>query len=163
MILRKAHSGELSEIVGLYRSAIGTEGCVWDENYPTEEDALIDLACGGLYVLSDGGEIVGAVSVLGENELEELNCWTVRDGNHCEIVRVVVSQKRRGEGLSKVMLKLLFEKLKQDGITSIRLIAAKGNAAALKTYEALGFTYYDECFMFGHCYLPAEKRLRSGL
>ena len=90
MILRKANSGELSEIVGLYRSAIGTEGCVWNENYPTEEDALIDLACGGLYVLLDGGEIVGAVSVLGENELEELDCWTVRDGNHREIVRVVV-------------------------------------------------------------------------
>lgn len=161
MTLRKANSGDIAEITGMYRASIGTAGCVWNEDYPTEDDARIDLDCGGLYVLIDGGKIVGAVSVLGENELEELSCWTVKDGCHREIVRVVIAPSRRGEGLSKIMLKLLFEELKRQGATSIRLIAAKSNTAALKTYAELGFVYYDECFMFGHTYLPAEKWLNG--
>lgn len=159
MILRLAEKCELSMIAQMYASMVGRPGCVWNENYPILEDAEIDLACGGLYVLEDNGAVVGAVSVLGENELEELDCWQICDGNHREIVRVVIAAEQQGKGLAKIMLSLLFDELKKQGATSIRLVVAEANPAARKTYEALGFDFYGRVFMFDHDYLPAEKRL----
>ena len=35
---RRARREEAEEILQLYRSLIGTEYCVWTENYPTERE-----------------------------------------------------------------------------------------------------------------------------
>ena len=38
MEFRRARREEAGEILQLYRSLIGTEYCVWTENYPTERE-----------------------------------------------------------------------------------------------------------------------------
>ena len=38
MEFRRARREEAEEILQLYRSLIGTEYCVWTENYPTERE-----------------------------------------------------------------------------------------------------------------------------
>ena len=40
MEFRRARREEAEEILQLYRSLIGTEYCVWTENYPTEREAV---------------------------------------------------------------------------------------------------------------------------
>ena len=40
MEFRKTKREEAEEILQLYQSLIGTEYCVWTENYPTEREAL---------------------------------------------------------------------------------------------------------------------------
>ena len=41
MEFRRARREEAEEILQLYRSLIGTEYCVWTENYPTEREVEI--------------------------------------------------------------------------------------------------------------------------
>lgn len=157
-ILRKATEADGAAVLEMYRSAIGSEGCVWDENYPTDREISADLAAGTLYVLDLGGELAGAVSILPENELDELDFWQETD-SFCEIARVVISAKFRGKGLSSVMVGKLADLLKAQGVRSIHLLVAQDNFIARRTYKSLGFQFCGNCFMFGHDYTAAEKLL----
>lgn len=62
-IFRKATVTDIPAVLALYRSVLGTEGCTWDEDYPSETEAEGDLSSGGLYVFeSDGRLLVSKVN-----------------------------------------------------------------------------------------------------
>ena len=53
MEFRKAKREEAEEILQLYQSLIGTEYCVWTENYPTEREVEFDLSRDALFCLRE--------------------------------------------------------------------------------------------------------------
>ena len=159
MTFREAKAEDLAQIAALYAGAIGTEGCTWSENYPTEEDIHADFQAGGLYVLEDGGRVIGAASVASEHELDDLDCWSLADGTHREIARVVISRNYAGQGLAGQMLSLLLEELRNSGCRGVHLAVACQNRAAIRTYEKLGFAFLRECQLFGHDFFLCEKTL----
>ena len=53
MEFRRARREEAEEILQLYRSLIGTEYCVWTENYPTEREVEFDLSRNALFCLHE--------------------------------------------------------------------------------------------------------------
>lgn len=53
MEFRRAKREEAEEILQLYRSLIGTEYCVWTENYPTEREVEFDLSRNALFCLRE--------------------------------------------------------------------------------------------------------------
>lgn len=138
MIFRNAISDDLPQIASLYRAAMVTPGCTWDESYPGAFELEHDFASGNLYVLSEGETVIGAVSVVSPNELDDAYAWEIQNAR--EIARVVIFQDYRGRGLAVQMLSLLFEDLRQKGCTAIHLSAACCNAAAIKIYQRLGFS-----------------------
>lgn len=156
--LRQAEEKDISEVVSLYSDAVGREGCTWNEYYPTRDDAWHDFERGCLYVFVSDGKIVGAVSVVPENELDSLECWKINDSCR-EIARVTVSKELSGKGLGAKMVGELLSVLKDGGCRAVHILAAKRNAAALKTYKKLGFEFVGECFMYGNDYFAAEKIL----
>ena len=155
-IFRKACSDEVKSVSDLYRSVKGLPGCIWNENYPTENDAYSDFDAGCLYVYEADGEIIGSVSVVSVNELDEFECWSDLDGKHCEIARLCVKRGHQGHGFGRDILNRLLEILKNDGYTSVRVLAAERNHAALKLYEKNGFDYLAECDLYGKEYLLGE-------
>ena len=72
-ILRIAEKEDLPVVARLYSEAAGRTGCTWNEYYPTKEDAENDLAHGCLYVYENRKEVIGAISVVPENE-HDSNC-----------------------------------------------------------------------------------------
>ena len=160
MVFRKALAGDLEAVANLYQSAIGRPGCVWDDEYPTVTEAAHDLEGGNLYVLELDGSVIGAVSVLCENEWNEFADWQVADGSQREIARVVISEANKGKGYAVQMLEALFSHLAHDGCRAIRLTVAKANPAAMNTYKKLGFEFLNEAFMYGHDYWLCEKVLK---
>ncbi len=147
--LRKAKPEEASAAAALYRAVTGRPGCTWNEYYPTEEDALRDAESGGLYFYESGHTLAAVLSVVPENELDDEPWWTPAEGPVHEIARVAVAPEYQGRSLSEAMLCELFAELKKtDGCTAIRLLAAKVNPAALRTYEKLGFSWRAVCHMY---------------
>ena len=53
MEFRRAKREEAEEVLRLYRSLIGTEYCVWTENYPTEWEVEFDLSRDALFCLRE--------------------------------------------------------------------------------------------------------------
>ncbi len=157
MTFRNANLGDLPQITSLYLAAIGTPGCTWNENYPGAFELEHDFASGNLYVLSKGETVVGAVSVVSPNELDNACAWEIQNAR--EIARVVISKDHKGRGLAALMLSRLFEKFKQEGCSAIHLSAACCNTAAIKTYRRLGFSFLAQTHLYGHQFYLCEKKL----
>lgn len=156
MTLRQAVKADIKTVSALYKSVIGVNNSVWDENYPTAADAENDLERDNLFVLEKDGEIIGACSVESDGELKCLDCWKIDDGSQREISRIVIAKEKQGRGYAKFMVKALVGVLEGRGCRAVHLLAAKSNPAAVKTYLAVGFETVGECFAFGHDYYAME-------
>ena len=87
MLFRKAETREAEAIRALYQAVIGTPFCTWDESYPGETEIAGDLSAGTLYVLEEDHQVIGAISIVPENELDHFNCWALKE-NAREFARI---------------------------------------------------------------------------
>lgn len=159
MTFRKAGEHELAAVMLLYKSVIGTVGCTWSEQYPSEKELRDDYTADCLFVLDVHNIILGAVSVVPENELDDQETWTVNDGTQREIARVVVTPACQGCGYARRMLTQLFEQLKAAGCHSVHILVAKINKPAIRLYRSMGFSFLGECFLYEYHFFTCEKIL----
>ena len=159
MVLRKAKINDLPKVLSLYKSVIGTEGCTWNDYYPGEEELNNDFETDSLYVLEDDCGIIGAISVVPENELDGMDCWHIHDGTQREIARVVISPNHQGSGYGKQMLTQLFSELKGSGCHAVHILVAQKNLSAIGLYKGLGFNFIGKAFMYGIHFYICEKIL----
>lgn len=157
--LQNAATIDLENVNQLYKSVIGQHGCTWNDKYPAMEDILNDYNTGCLYVLRSSDSTVGAVSVVPQNELDDISCWKVADGTQKEIARVVISPEYQGKGYAKQMLLQLFSILSYQGCKSIHLLVSKGNLSAVNLYKKLNFDFLGECYRYEHDFFICEKKL----
>lgn len=157
MLFRHVHQDELEAVYNLYRSVLGSPYCVWDNDYPGWYDINEDYEASTLFVLEDGGQIVGAISIIVHNELDALDFWQIPDSR--ELARVVVSPSSQGKGYAGIMVHEIASILKSEGIPSIHLLVAEQNIPAQRVYQRAGFQFRGKTFMFGHDYIGCELPL----
>ncbi len=160
LFFRKAVSTDADDIYALYQSVKGSEFCVWNAEYPGWIEVREDLRTGSLYVLTEADRIIGAISVVPENEMDAFSCWKCLDGTQREIARVAVDRKCRGRGLSGEMIGKTEVILRQNGCHAIHLAVVKGHAPAYRTYLKAGFITVGEADMYGNRYYLMEKMLK---
>lgn len=156
--LRAATKEELPQILKLYRSVVGLEGCTWDAFYPNEDTLLEDFAAGQLFVLRKGGQIVGAGSIVPENELDELEHWQVRE-NAMELARIVIAPTFQGNGYGKLLVKKLCDHLARSGCKAVHLLVAQENIPAQQMYQRIGFQNRGTCHRYDIDFFVYEKEL----
>lgn len=102
MALYQATIDDKPYIMALYTEAIGSEGCTWNEDYPSEETMDSDLARGDAYVWKDEtGELLGAISIDDDHVVEELPCWSAQLQPAAEFARLVVREDARGQAIAR--------------------------------------------------------------
>ena len=116
-----------------------------------------DLETKNLYVMTDGSKVIGAISVVPENELDSFDCWSCKDGK--EIARVVIDKDYQGHGLSFEMMKNVESILRESGHKAIHLSVVKSNIPAYKTYIKADFAIVGEAQMYGNDYYLMEKAI----
>ena len=144
-------------MLSLYESAKNGAFCVWNDNYPSMIEIEHDLETMNLYVMTDGSKVIGAISVVPENELDGFDCWSWKDGK--EIARVVIDKDYQGHGLSHQMVQSIESILRENGCKAIHLSVAKSNIPAYKTYIKAGFAVVGEAQMYGNDYYLMEKEI----
>ena len=158
MVFRKAQTSEAEAILALYRSVAGKPFCTWNEAYPGQFEITGDLAAGTLYVLEEGKEVIGAVSIVPENELDDLDCWKIRE-NAREFARVVLRPDRQRKGLSVFLVENIIQELRKLQAAAIHLAVAKENIPARRLYQKTGFDFCGEADLYGHSFFLCEKVL----
>lgn len=148
LIFRSAVSGDADAVAALYDLARGGQFCTWNEEYPTKEDAETDLRNNNLFVLvKPGGRVIGAVSIVGINELDYFDCWKIKEGAG-EFGRVVIDREYQGCGLASIIVKGVIEEMRRRNFSAIHISVAKKNIPARRTYDSLQFSYRGECFLY---------------
>ena len=161
MEFRRARREEAEEILQLYRSLIGTEYCVWTENYPTEREVEFDLSRDALFCLRETttGRLMGVISIDDDPEVKALSCWSAELVPVAELSRLGVAVEYQNRGIARRLLQEAMTELRTQGYKAVHILVAKDNVKALRSYEKLHFTTAGECELFGHSYWCYEKEL----
>lgn len=162
MIFRKAQKNDAETVLSLYKAVIGMTFCTWNESYPGKEEITEDLSAGTLYVLEDNRELFGAVSIVPENELNDFDCWTIKE-NAREFARVVISPDHQQKGLSVLLIEGIIKKLRRRNVAAIHIAVAKENLPAQRLYQKMGFTFCGEAELYGHNFFLCEKAMSLSL
>ena len=152
---RMARHCDAEQVLSLYQRARTGEFCTWNEYYPGITEVEEDLKTENLYVMTQDESIIGAISVVPENELDCFGCWSCREGK--EIARVVIDHAYQGRGLALDMVQHVEAILRGKGCKAIHLSVVKTNIPARKTYIKAGFVAVGEADMYGNSYDLMEK------
>ncbi len=154
-----AGADDADQVLALYRSVSGGDFCTWNEFYPGIREITADYESGNLFVLRDNGRIIGAISIVPENELDELDFWRRKEGKIAEIARVAIAPGYQGKGLALRMVFEIEKVLRDREYIAIHLLAALQNLPACRTYQKAGYQRLGECDMYGHRFCVYEKSL----
>ena len=157
-MLKVATKADLPQILKLYRSVIGKSGCTWDEFYPNETTLQEDFNAKQLYVLFKGKRMIGAASIVPENELDDLDCWYFKE-NAKEIARIVIAPEYQGKGYGKHLVNKLCLKMERTDCKAVHILVAKENHHALNLYRETGFQNKGHCHRYDLDFYAYEKEL----
>ena len=147
-------------VLRLYREQIGREYCFWDEDYPGPDTIEADLARQGLFVMKNAaGEIIAAISVEEDADVDRLNCWTPALQPGGEYARLAVAPAFQNRGLAQQMVIHILGVLKQRGFKSVHILVNRENVKAVRSYAHIGFRVAGECFKYHQHFLCYEKPL----
>lgn len=155
-----AADSDIPEIVNIYRSLIGVEGCTWSEDYPNKETAREDIGRGSLYTLKENSRIVAVASLGKFDELKHLQ-WSVK--NPLELARIGVIPTLHKRGIGTIILQHIISEAAQRGADGLRFLVSKTNPAALALYDQNGFTRCGEVFMYEIDFYCYEMKFYSQL
>ena len=155
-----ASSADREEVLALYALQKGREFCPWTEAYPAPENFEDDVARNALFVMRvPAGEIVGAVSIESDPDVDVLPCWNPALRPAGEISRLAVHPQYQNRGLARKLMGFIMEELSRRGYRSIHLLVNSRNVKALRSYAVFRFDTVGECDMYGQHFLCYEKNL----
>ncbi|MBR1568383.1 MAG: GNAT family N-acetyltransferase [Lachnospiraceae bacterium] len=151
---------DTEEVLKLYRSVVGSEYCAWTDSYPSMETIDYDLQRDALYVMRDeSGEIIGAITVDDDPDVNALSCWSKDLQGEPELSRLVVRADHQNQGMACDMIYKLMEILRGKGHSGIRYMVSKRNIKAMRSYSKLHAVQVGEAALFGDEFWCFEKRL----
>lgn len=155
-----ATANDKQEILTLYRLAIGSLGCTWSMDYPNEEILENDIKREALFVLkSKTDEILGAISIDDDMEVEKLSCWSDELKPGAELARLVVKEDCQNQGIARFLITKTMEELKKRNYKSVHFLVSKTHEKALRSYAKLCFEKKGETNLFGGDWWCYEKPL----
>ena len=161
VIFRQATAADLEGVVALYRSCTafspshGNDN--WSEEYPSRVFAEEDLANHGLFVLEHAGEIVGAISLVPEDDWDALPVW--QGEKSCNLSRLGIKPQLQKLHLAERMMEEISRVAKERGFRSTRHGSLISNVASNRLYERMGYQNRGKAAMYGHEYWCFERLL----
>lgn len=150
------------EIMKLYRDAIGSDGCTWSMEYPSDETFESDICRESLFCMkTQQGEIVGAISIDDDRLVQELSCWNKSLYPMAELARLVVKETYRNQGIAPQLIEAVMPYLEKRGFQSAGYLLSKRHIKALQAYRKLEFVRVGECDLYEHDWWCYQKRLGS--
>ncbi len=159
-IFRKAKTEDAQAVLSLYRSLLGLPGVTWDEEYPSMEFIQEDIQKDGLYLLTlPDGKILSAVSLLPDEELNDLPFWGAEIQKPCELSRFGACSTEKHPRIGSQMLQRILQTASEMGFDGMRLLAAPENERAIALYRKMGFKTMGQAHLYDSQWLCMEKPL----
>jgi ribosomal protein S18 acetylase RimI-like enzyme len=164
IILRKALIKDLNIILDIYKSAIevlDSNGIAqWDDIYPSKEIITNDILDNYMFVGEIDNQIVSVfvLNQICDDEYANGN-WQYQDASFYVVHRLCVNPEFQGKGIGRMIMMLIEDMLKNNGVQTIRLDAFSMNPVALRLYETLGFQKVGEVTWRKGLFYLFEKKI----
>ncbi len=156
MIIRKAKSTDLENIMQMYKSCVN--GMLkngidqWDESYPNAEVIAVDLKVQTYFVAEIKGTIIGGINIDQNQDETYLEVdWKDKSNQFLVVHRLGVKEENWGDKIGKRLMQFAEDLVIEKELKSIRLDTYSGNPKAMEFYKKLGFS------QLGHIYLKPNK------
>lgn len=154
-----AAAEDKNEILALYKTMLYGPAD-WNEYYPNEETIDFDMSRNALFVMkNNAGEIIAAISIDKDEDVDALPCWNKDLAPSGEFSRLCVRKDMQNQGISKEMIRYIFDIFSREGKKSAHILVKTGHKAALASYIKVGFNPVGECNMFGKDFICMEVEL----
>lgn len=154
-----AAAEDKNEILALYKTMLYGPAD-WNEYYPNEETIDFDMSRNALFVMkNNAGEIIAAISIDKDEDVDALPCWNKDLVPSGEFSRLCVRKDMQNQGISKEMIRYVFDIFRKEGKKSAHILVKTGHKAALAAYSKVGFKPVGECNMFGKDFICMEVEL----
>lgn len=155
-----ATEADTEEILRLYKAQLGQEFCPWDEHYPERENIAFDLERDALFVMkNEKDEIIAAISIDEDPNVEELICWSRQLQPGGELARLAVRRDYQNQGIARTMIEYAMDVLRRQGKKSVHYLVNRNNIKAVRSYEHLHFSQVGSCEMYEQPFLCYEQKL----
>lgn len=160
LIFVLATEADQKEILSLYRSVIGIEGCTWSMEYPNENTLAADLKRGDIFCMKNqNGEILGTISIDVDEAVGRLECWTKTLSPAAELARLGVKKQYQNRGIAGLLLKGAMGELLHRGYKGVHFLVSKTNERAIRAYGGMGFQILGECDLYDEDWWCYEKAI----
>lgn len=110
----------------------------WDDDYPNRDFIEEDIKNGFSFVLRFEDEVLAAVSILPEDDLDDCPIqWTPKKA--CVLARLCVKPALQGRHVGEYVMRLVSAEAKLQGYEATRHLAAVANPASIRLYERMGY------------------------
>ncbi len=157
--IEMATEGDVEEILNIYHSLIGKDGCTWDFDYPNIDDVKNDINKKSLYIVLKSGEIIAVAAAGEDNELKELDCYSKSIKVPCDLARIAVKTEYQNNGIAKYLIGYIEIQALKRGFDGIHFLVSKTNPHAKAVYDKMNYICCGECKMYDKDWYCYEKKL----
>ncbi len=158
--IQMANENNIEEILDIYHSLIGKDGCTWDLDYPNITDIKNDINKNSLYIVLNNKEIIAVAAAGEDDELEELDCYSKDIKKPCDLARIAVKSEYQNKGIAKYLVKYIEQDVIKRNFDGIHFLVSKTNPHAKAVYDKLSYVCCGECVMYEKDWYCYEKRLK---
>ena len=172
-MIRKACKADIPAIAAIYdrlhdAEEAGKAEIGWVRGvYPTKGTAQAAFERGDLFVMEEGGKVVGA-AILNQTQVPEYYGapWEIPASDEEVMVlhTLTIDPKRAGQGLARQMIAFAEDSARKQGKTVMRFDTGTENEVSNHLYPAIGYHLADvvDTFFMGYTHRPLnlyEKKL----
>lgn len=119
----------------LWQACAAQDQCLWDANYPTRDILSFDLAHGYLHVMEQNGQILGSVTLMISDDIEEQGYPFAQAVRPVVITRLCISPSYQKRGYAQALFDYACRAAKAVGFDAMHLLCDVRNIPALRLYE----------------------------
>ncbi|MFE8702056.1 GNAT family N-acetyltransferase [Cytobacillus sp. FJAT-54145] len=162
MDIRKGEISDLEQIMRLVNQTVElmkAEGNdQWKDDYPKDEDFLLDIKLDALFVAEQNGQIIGGITVdqVEAEEYQEVS-WRKEGEDAFVFHRLAVDPNIRGRGIASELIKFAERWSIEKGIYYMKTDTYSLNVKAQRLFEKNGYMKVGQIYFEGrehpfYCY-----------
>lgn len=148
----------IDEILNIYHSLIGKDGCTWDFNYPSIDEVKSDIDKKSLFIVLDNKEIIAVAAAGKDEELISMDCYSKDINAPCFLARIGVKTEFQNNGIAKYLISFIEKQMITNGFDGMHFLVSKTNPHALAVYDKMGYVCCGECEMYDKDWYCYEKK-----
>lgn len=157
-IIEMAKEKNIEEILNLYHSLLGKDGCNWDSNYPSVNEIINDIDKKSLFVVLDNKKIIAVAAAGKDEELIEVECFKKDIKLPCFLARIGVKTEYQNKGIAKYLIGYIENRMIKHGFDGMHFLVSKTNPHAIAVYDKMNYVCCGECVMYGKDWFCYEKK-----